>query len=1046
MFRAPRHPKTIFSRFLMVLGMSVAHVVGGANIVRAAPLDLEFVPPQIEPTRICVPRPPDAQTVALWGNWDGVRLPAVSAAIVSRDINRLKQLDATRWLPTIEQMIARLEESEPRFAGTNALMARISAMEAAGEFEALNSQQLVAQLAADIETLSPRLKNEVSQYYRDGIGVPLDIEFANSLLIDAAYGGNADALLSLAKMELDGEGLDAWDVPTDLAVTMAFGALVGELDPYICDRATRIAREYISGEIVVQNAQLSHDWFRFAADLGDSNSAWKVVEFHSQAEAFEKDNDLLVRYLTQAADAQISYAQIELARLYEAGSLVDRNLDTALSLYRAAATSGLRPGLTRIMIFLEEHAERYPNLQEERLAALQQLSELDDVSGWVFTRLAEESYLRQGRWAGRADAMAYLERAAELDDLDGSVELAMGLIAQRNSPETFERAVDILSRSVTTLGGVRPTRLLYGAFMCSALDSPRLQEAQYWNATEDATATLNVEISASRLYDLSAQTDPLLIARLQSQALYGRSRSMANYLKYLEVNPAIPPETLAFWQEYSNQFSDVLTATAKLELELAQSPQQRVLAIDLLRQEYVSSGGSAALLLAEALLNFKTDVDFKREEVRNLLITSASLGQGKALSLLTTLEGGNNGAEEIYLQFADVIEANGDFDAILFAIPYVDAEVRENYLSRAAGIISCDYKNVITLSRLLNDINDKNGALLVTGKDKDGKIKYHNLNYLHPDSDMLNAVTPIILKSFRGEDVSKDLDEALMESAYGLVQPYVSPSLAVDFAKDMLGYAQTGEDYYIKNAYKIIEPGYASIIRDFAHQTGNLNTSIDEVLYPDRFGVPTEKAKGAADLINKTTGGIPGITGGVPFVKQKTFDPKLGLAFALKEISSNVSKEDRDFTSDLKSTILNENRSSPDNVLDSELSILEQYSELLQVKHEEQRALYKVVNNLKGVMNDYQIRRFLKHQGKAAKSGLSNKVISSAMNGRSYSKGKGTSNAFWGDISETLYQRTGNRDSKRLNNLRNLMRQMEGMYDNINLLEDAPEVSLSVQE
>ena len=339
---------------------------------------------------------------------------------------------------------------------------------------------------------------------------------------------------------------------------------------------------------------------------------------------------------------------------------------------------------------------------------------------------------------------------------------------------------------------------------------------------------------------------------------------------------------------------------------------------------------------------------------------------------------------------------------------------------------------------------DKNGALLITGKDKDGKITYHNLNYLHPDSDMLNAVTPIILKSFRGEDVSKDLDEALMESAYGLVQPYVSPSLAVDFAKDMLGYAQTGEDYYIKNAYKIIEPGYASIIRDFAHQTGNLNTSIDEVLYPDRFGVPVEKAKGAADLINKTTGGIPGITGGVPFVKQKTFDPKLGLAFALKEISSNVSKEDRDFTSDLKSTILNENRSSPDNVLDSELSILEKYSELLQVKHEEQRALYKVVNNLKGVMNDHQIRRFLKTQGKAAKSGLSNKVISSAMNGRSYSKGKGTSNAFWKDISETLYERKGSRDSTRLNNLRNLMRQMEGMYDNINLLDDAPEVSLSV--
>ena len=59
---------------------------------------------------------------------------------------------------------------------------------------------------------------------------------------------------------------------------------------------------------------------------------------------------------------------------------------------------------------------------------------------------------------------------------------------------------------------------------------------------------------------------------------------------------------------------------------------------------------------------------------------------------------------------------------------------------------------------------DKDGALLITGKAKDDTIRYHNLNYIHPDSDMLDAMTPIMLKAFRGEDVSENLGEAVKES------------------------------------------------------------------------------------------------------------------------------------------------------------------------------------------------------------------------------------------------------------------------------------------
>ena len=704
-------PNFRVSKALSMLAVLVAPIICIPSMTRADTISLEFAPPQIDATNICVTRPPDAEIIARWGNWDGLRLPEGTQGIVRSDINRLKQLDAVAWLPTIELMIARLEEADPRFAGNNALISRISAMEAAGAFEELRSQQLVAQLAAQAGSLSPLLQNTLSRYYRDGVSVERNVEFANSLLTEAAYAGNADALLTLTSMTLEGEAPDEWDVPPDLATIMAFGALVGELDSSICERASRIAREYNSGEIVERNIQLAHDWLRFAADLGDSNSAWKIVEYHMQAEGFEKDNDLLLQYLTQAADAQLPYAQIELGRVYETGALVDKDLDAALSLYRAAATAGGRPALTRLAIFLERYEDTYPNFQSEKQSALEQLGARDDVSGWVLTRLANNIYERDGRWAGRDQAMAYLERAATLGDLEGSIQYATGLIAQNNTPHDFEQAVGILTNSVALLGGVTPTKLLYGAFMCNAPDSPRIAEAQFWNTLEEATATRNVEIEAGDILHLSRNDDPLTIARLQSHALYGRPTAMANYLKHLENDNSYGPEILAFWQEYSNQYAFVLEAIAELELELAQNPQERFLAIELLRQEYSISGGQAALSLANALLDYADETNVNIDEATELLQELVSRGDGAALRILASLTDTETGGQLIFNQYADVIDANGDFDALLFALPFVDDQTRAEYLRRAAGIVPCDYKNVMSLSQTLQQLGDVEGAL-----------------------------------------------------------------------------------------------------------------------------------------------------------------------------------------------------------------------------------------------------------------------------------------------------------------------------------------------
>ncbi len=336
---------------------------------------------------------------------------------------------------------------------------------------------------------------------------------------------------------------------------------------------------------------------------------------------------------------------------------------------------------------------------------------------------------------------------------------------------------------------------------------------------------------------------------------------------------------------------------------------------------------------------------------------------------------------------------------------------------------------------------DKDGALLITGKDKDDTIRYHNLNYIHPDSDMLDAVMPIMLKAFRGEDVSENLGEAVKDSFLGLIKPYVQPSLALQFADEMWNYVKTGEDYSFKNALKTIEPGYANIIRDLTYHSGGMSLGAEEMLYPSRFGVPSEKAEGLGDYLNKA--GL----GTVPFVKEKTFNPKLGLAFALKEVARNVSEEDKDFSSNLKTMLENTARSTPENVMATDKKILEEYAELLQVKYEEQRALAKIIENLDGVMNKNQIRRFLKYQGKTAKTGLSNDVIEAAMRGRSYGKGKGYGNdSFWKNINETLSDRTGLRYDMRMRYLRDNMRDIETLFHNKNLLEETPEIEIYVKE
>lgn len=665
--------------------------------LQAAPLELAFRPPDIAPQVVCTPRPSDADTIAFWQNWDGKPFAGMSSATVKRDIKRLQHIDAKAWVPTIEQMINLLVERDKRFAGKNALLTHIQALQAAGQFERIRSLQLVPRLAENSEKASPRIQNALSDLFRDGIGVDRDIALADRLLVQAGYSGNADALLTLSKRALEGEPVAGWDVPTELAVTMAFGSLVGELNATICDRTARIAREYRNGGIVQQDPKLAHDWYRFTADLGDANAAWKVVEYHMQAEEFAKDNATLLKYLQQAADAQLPFAQIELGRIYESGALLPLDLDKALELFRQAASSNFRSGLTRLALFLEDHADRYQHLQDERVAALRQLADRDDAPGWVFTRLAAQARADKGHWRALPEMITYLEKASALDDMEGKSRLALALLANRQSPQDFERATDLLAQVVSVHGGVTPSKQLYNAYMCQSKTSPRVAEAHYWKNVEAATDTANIALTGREIVDLAKSQDAKSLAVLQSQALYGRPSSLASWLKFIELADYGDAPLEPFWRQYADRFPLVLTALAKLERELATTSADHQTSVVLFEREYEKSGAAAAVSFVQASLN--DPVDQGVSDILPLLQEAAELGLGDAMHLIAQLTQDQGGAVAVYAKYAKQIASNGDFNALLFALPHVRPAEREDYFHRAIGIMRCDYQSAMTLAR-----------------------------------------------------------------------------------------------------------------------------------------------------------------------------------------------------------------------------------------------------------------------------------------------------------------------------------------------------------
>lgn len=666
-----------------------------AGLAQSLPLKLDFLPPTLAPRDLCnAPEPTD--TRADFGTSGGKQeLTNVERiGYLRSDIQRYMNADAGRYFSFVNALITQQALIDESFTSVDAIFARIELMLRAERGEQLREQGIVAGLRARSADLTNRQRVKLALFFEEGVGVARDPAFAQELFREAAYAGSALALLEIARLEGQGVLVEGWDAPLDLTVTMAFGGILGPLDHSVCARAERIAQEYIEGDLVVPNPAIALAWYKFAADMGGSQAAWKIVEFHLNADAATKNNVELRRYLNLAVRLGVAVDETSRAALVASGAVSENELAAILGFNfdqdRQRAAAPIAPFLD--LAVNVDSVE--PDEDSLLVDYLWEITTMPEVPGNVFTRLAGEILGRKGRWAGEADALPLLEEAARRGDGVGQRRLGNMLLRYRDDPTRLARAESLLMEAVTRHGLTSAMRDLDSLYRCRVNDAPRLEQADTWAGSYAAAQDAIISLSGGDLLALSLDREPETISMIQSLALDKRSHMVAAQAQRLQSNPLAAKEALQYWGAALSNSSQALEIFARYEFSLARSAVERDLAVEFFRRVFLNNGVATALDLAVMLVEYNSRDPKIAAEIEQLLTMAGRRGEGGAIRLLARLQAKKRSEAAVYTQFAETIEKRGDFLAMMFALPHVPRAKVGDYVNRAVSLMSCSSKDV----------------------------------------------------------------------------------------------------------------------------------------------------------------------------------------------------------------------------------------------------------------------------------------------------------------------------------------------------------------
>ncbi|TLP47163.1 sel1 repeat family protein [Cohaesibacter sp. CAU 1516] len=711
MIRKHTHLKYLLVTSVALLAASVSGMTEG----HASPVSVDFAPPKINLGKICKARRSDAQIKASWAGWDGKSLPRdMSKDQVAREMARLFYADSETYFAAIKSGYGLLLDSDPNFKESRYLIAMIELYLETGRYDALKEEKLLEKLEQHATSSDPKVLNFLADLHLNGQIADSDEEKGLSLKVQAARLGNPQALLDVAQRANDGADIEGWDVAPDVAVTLAFGALLGKLNGSVCDRIGRIAREYSKGEIVVQNYALSEEWHRFAADLGDDDAAWKTAQMHLSGDYLQKNNDHLLKYLEQASDSGILSAQLEYAQILIEGALVSRDLAKARQIYDAVEKSQPRIGLIRKISLMEAGNQDEGAYFDDYSATLSRLAALEDAPAWVFRKIALITLDRSQTPTARNTARALLEKAISHGDKDSELHLATMLLEGAKQADNLDRALDLLYSASSNRGKTNSLTELQRTHRCFGQLDSDLSIASFWKEANRGAGNESLFLTSKEIRSLNAQNDPLDIATLQSTAMYGRASALTNYAEYLASteqagNLAQLTAQLAFWRTFSEQFDGGRAAIEVGIYRGARSEQMKQAALDNLEALSQAKDPHAAIELAELYLYRSKGQMAQIRKAEQLMQIGKDEMTGKLLKLYNRVNPDpENQKFTLWNSTVSGIRKTNDTGILLkAALASEEADTKERLFNTAVSVMTCNLDNVLQIVQYLQTIGDR---------------------------------------------------------------------------------------------------------------------------------------------------------------------------------------------------------------------------------------------------------------------------------------------------------------------------------------------------
>ena len=686
-----------------VINSSVVALLVTAQPTFSERLTLTLLPPDLPTANVCN-APPEEREIEELQDADITVAPPVQVRLedkervrfLGRDIRDLTKTGAREWTGFIEELITRKAALDPAYAGVNETFERAELLMKAGRLDELANRNLLKELLNDTASMTNPQKVKVAHYLRFGIATEADPARADALLVEAGFAGNSDALLAIVRMGLNDQPVEGWDISLEETATLAYGGLVGQINAGLCGRAERMAREYINGNILEPNQKLAYAWRVFAAEMGGSEAAWRVVEHHLNGTAPHPDPDVLEKYLAQAVAGGVEIGDEDVIALQDSGLILVDDIRDMLDRLPVTVRPGARHVSSDYMTLDVNPIYAAPQKESDLRSYLNDIVNIPDAPGHLFTRLAREVLLRDGRWRGEVEARVLLETAVERGDPDAHVLLADIQSRYRGTQESLSAAENLLLAAASRYQHAPAMSALDEFYRCRLPDSPLLYEAQFWSSAYDASSTARISASPSDTAKLSAEMDPYTMAVIQGHAVQGHSASKAKVLQIMQSDPVVSEAALKFWAKQVSANDNALEDYVVQEFVLASTGRDRQRAIDLYRRAYLDVGQAMSLDLAVALVEHAGRDPQTAKDIRGLLERSSSRGEGAAIRLLARLTGRT--PREVYAEYADKIEERGDFISLMIAAPYVDDAKFADYMDRAVSLMNCTTKDVAELA------------------------------------------------------------------------------------------------------------------------------------------------------------------------------------------------------------------------------------------------------------------------------------------------------------------------------------------------------------